>query len=81
MTRTKRRTGVIPGMTHANIQLPAALHDQMKAVRQARHEEEGADVKLCRIYREAVELYLSSDPVQRLLNGRRPSRKSLRATG
>jgi hypothetical protein len=68
-------------MTHANIQLPAALHDQMKAVRQARHEEEGADVKLCRIYREAVELYLSSDPVQRLLNGRRPSRKSLRATG
>jgi hypothetical protein len=62
--------------THANIKLRTILHDSMKAIRQARVEAEGADVKLSRIYAEAVEMYVSAEPQQRLLNGRK-----LRATG
>jgi hypothetical protein len=57
----------IGGIVHANIQIPENLHESMKALRQVRHEQEGADVKLCRIYREAVEQYLSAKPQQRLL--------------
>lgn len=58
----------IPGTVHANVQLPEVLHEAMKAIRQARHEQEGADVKLCRIYREAVEQYVNARPQQRLLH-------------
>ena len=61
----------IAGTIHANIQLPEVLHNSMKAIRHARHKLEGADVKLCRIYREAVELYIQAEPQQELLNGRR----------
>lgn len=57
----------IAGTIHANIQLPEALHNAMKAIRQARHKLEGADVKLCRIYREAVEMYIQADQQQQLL--------------
>jgi PAS domain-containing protein len=46
------------GTTNANILIPEALHEAMKRIRQARHDSEGADVKLCRIYREAVEQYV-----------------------
>jgi hypothetical protein len=42
----------------------------MKVIRQARHEREGADVKLCRIYREAVEQYLNSKAQQLILRQR-----------
>ena len=65
------------GTVHANIQIPEALHEQMKAIRQARHELEGADVKLCRIYREAVEQYVNAKPQQQLLG---TSPKVLRST-
>lgn len=68
----------IPGTVHANIQLPEVLHDSMKAIRAARHKLEGADPKLCRIYREAVEQYVNAEPQQKLLNGRR--QKLLRNT-
>lgn len=57
----------IAGTIHANIQLPESLHEQMKTIRQVRHAQEGADVKLCRIYREAVEQFVNSKPQQRLL--------------
>jgi hypothetical protein len=62
----------IPGTVHANIQLPAALHEAMKLIRQTRHELEGADVKLCRIYREAVEQFIQARPQQRLLESAKP---------
>jgi len=39
----------------------------MKLLRQIRHEREGIDPKLCRIYREAVEFYLSARPQRQLL--------------
>jgi hypothetical protein len=42
----------------------------MKVIRQARHEAEGADVKLCRIYREAVEQYLNAKAQQQILQQR-----------
>lgn len=65
--KTKPRPPV-EGTVHANIQLPEILHEQMKAIRQARHILEGADPKLCRIYREAVDQYVNAKPQQRLLN-------------
>jgi len=68
MPKTVKRRP-IRGTIHANIQLPEHLHESMKAIRQARHELEGADVKLCRIYREAVEQYLNAEPQQQLLSG------------
>jgi hypothetical protein len=77
-TRNNQPRPPIAGTIHANIQLPEALHEAMKAIRQARHELEGADVKLCRIYREAVEQYVNAKPQQRLLNH---GQKSLRAAG
>lgn len=67
----------ISGIVHANIQIPESMHESMKAIRQARHEQEGADVKLCRIYREAVEQYLSGKAQQRLLR----QASAMRATG
>lgn len=90
MTKTKARTKArakarsykyappVAGTTHANIQLPESLHEAMKAIRHARHELEGADVKLCRIYREAVEQYVLSKRQQRLLSS--VERKTLRKT-
>lgn len=60
----------LPGTVHASVQIPAALHEAMKAIRQARHEREGADVKLCRIYREAVEQYVNARPQQLILQQR-----------
>lgn len=71
MSTKKRKVHARPpiaGTIHANIQLPETLHEAMKAIRQARHEQEGADVKLCRIYREAVEQYINAKPQQALLN-------------
>jgi len=55
------------GTTNAKIQIPETLHDTMKALRQIRHQREGADVKLCRLYREAVEQYVNAKPQQQLL--------------
>jgi hypothetical protein len=78
-TRKKKATPRPPiaGTVHANIQLPESLHEAMKTIRQVRHEMEGADVKLCRIYREAVEQYVNAKPQQRLLSGD----KSMRIAG
>jgi hypothetical protein len=81
MSRRKQKTPPrppIPGTVHANIQLPEHLHEAMKVIRQARHESEGADVKLCRIYREAVEQYVNSKPQQQLLTANGHISKSLR---
>jgi hypothetical protein len=58
----------VAGTVRATTQVPEALHEAMKAIRQARHELEGADVKLCRIYREAVEQYVQAKPQQQLLS-------------
>lgn len=59
----------IPGMVNANILLPERLHESMKTLRQRRRALEQSDVKLCKLYREAVEQYVSALPQQRLLNG------------
>jgi hypothetical protein len=55
------------GTVFIKVQLPATLHQDMRAIRQARHQLEGADVKLCRIYREAVEQYVRAKPQRQLL--------------
>jgi hypothetical protein len=68
----------IAGVFHANIQLPESLHEAMKAIRQARHELEGADVKLCRIYREAVEQYVNGKAQQKFLTR---GQKAMRIAG
>ena len=61
---------ILKGTVATKVQLPEALHRDMRAIRQARHQAEGADVRLCRIYREAVEQYLRAKPQRDLLNGR-----------
>jgi hypothetical protein len=62
----------LPGTVHANVQIPEPLHQAMKDLRQIRRQMEGADVKLCRLYREAVEQYVYAKPQQRLLAERHP---------
>jgi hypothetical protein len=65
----------LPGTIHANIQLPEKLHDQMKAIRQARRKRELGDVKLSRLYREAVEQYVAAEPQRQLLDADRKRRE------
>jgi hypothetical protein len=67
----------IPGTFQANIQLPITLHETMKAIRRARCEIEQEDVKLHKIYREAIQQYIDAKPQQAILNG---SGKALRRT-
>ena len=66
----------VRGTIYCNIQLPKELHAAMKAIRLLRHELEGSDVKLCRIYREAVEQYVNAQPQQQLMNGSKSLRRS-----
>ena len=70
VARPKPSSAALRGTVYAKIQLPAGLHARMRAIRQARHEVEGADVKLCRIYREAVEQYVHAKPQRELLSAR-----------
>jgi hypothetical protein len=80
--KSKKPPRPIPGTVHANIQIPEHLHDSMKAIRAERHKREGADVKLCRIYREAVEQYVNAEPQQHLLKEAGDGvRKTVRAGG
>lgn len=62
--RQLRQQQPLPGTTHVNMQLPKALADKMRAIKKARHKIEGADPKLCRIYREAVEQYIESIDIE-----------------
>jgi PAS domain S-box-containing protein len=49
----------LPGATNVHIaNLPNVLVEAMKTIKKARRLAEGADLKLCRIYREAVGLYI-----------------------
>jgi hypothetical protein len=67
MKAKKKSYLLIPGTVHIGILLPEALHQQMKAIRQARRQQEAGDVQLYRLYREAVEHYVNAKPQQRLL--------------
>jgi hypothetical protein len=58
--KKSRNSSQAPGMTHANITIPEALHLQMKAIRLTRYRREGTDVKLSRIYIEAIQQYVNS---------------------
>ncbi|HZF24040.1 MAG TPA: hypothetical protein VE030_11320 [Burkholderiales bacterium] len=49
------------------MQLPVGLIDAMRKLRHIRHQQEGVDPKLCRIYKEAVEQYVNAKPQQQLL--------------
>lgn len=55
------------GTTKVKIQIPETLHATMKRLREIRHHLEGADVKLCRLYREAVEQFVNARAQQKLL--------------
>lgn len=79
-TKKKKRYPSLPGTFHVNIHLPTELHDAIKAIRQARREREMGDVKLSRIYREAVEQYINAEPQQQLLK-EREERRSQPRTG
>ncbi len=75
----KKIQRTVQGTTNANIQLPESLHEDMKKIRKYRHIREGADPKLCRIYREAVELFIKAPAQQRILkefrDGENPGKK------
>lgn len=72
--RKKKRYVALPGTFHVNVRLPEELHDAMRIIRQERREREMGDVKLSRIYREAVEQYLAAEPQQRVLKEREEQR-------
>jgi hypothetical protein len=65
--KTKRKRLIEVAIVRTTIKLPEVLHDGMKTIQYARRVAEGSDVKLCRIYKEAVELYLNAEPQQRIL--------------
>ena len=75
--RKKEYPAPIEGTTHVNTQVPTALHEDMRTLRNIRHLLEGADVKLCRLYREAVQAYINAPQQQELL--RKHKRRTLRA--
>ena len=74
--RSKRSAGPIPGLVHTSLILPQSLHEGMKAVRLAHRATELSDIRLCRLYRQAIEEYLASPQVLQLLErGRKAQRK------
>jgi hypothetical protein len=84
MSTRQANKGSVKGTTIASIQIPETLHEAMKALRLIRRQQEGSDVKLSRIYREAVEQYVNAKPQQRLLkesDENAPSRNARRASG
>lgn len=60
------------GMIYANIKLPLRLHQAMKTLEQLRNEDPELEepIHLWKLYREAVEQYISAEPQQRLLNSK-----------
>lgn len=56
-----------PGTKLVGVLLPEDLHRAMRMIRQARRMREKSDVRLCRIYAEAIEQYISSERQQELL--------------
>jgi hypothetical protein len=71
------------GTTHIKLQVQITLHDVMKRLREIRHQIEGSDVKLCRMYQEAVEQYINGKAQQKLLTewGVNGTPKTRRAAG
>jgi len=63
----------ISGMIQVNVRLPEEDHEKMVAVWHARRQIAKEDVKLCSIYREALEQYLKAKPQQRLWNDSAPT--------
>jgi len=80
---TKKNSGQPVGTTHIKLQVQITLHDVMKRLREIRHQLEGSDVKLCRMYQEAVEQFINSKAQQQLLKewGMNGTPKTRRAAG
>ena len=56
----KQKSPPIPGLVHITLQIPKELHEGMKAIRQARRRIEQGEVRLNRVYREAIQFYLNA---------------------
>ena len=55
------------GAVDVHTQLREASHETMKLLKQIRHRLECSDVRLNRIYQEAVDQYINAKPQQKLL--------------
>lgn len=73
----KRRTPAryLPGTVPINVVMPEWLHEAMKTIATLRGAEIQEHVKICTIYREAVERFVQ-DPRQKRLLDRKGLRKS-----
>lgn len=81
MSRTKELRPPITGLVRTSLQVPEGLHNQMKRLRQIRHERDGIDPKLCRIYNEAVEYYLNARAQRQLLEAYQAGDPELETAG
>ena len=70
VTKVSKARPAAPTLVRSYVQLPRTLHEQLKTLRECRRAIEGADVKLCRLHREAIELYLAAKPQRELLGSR-----------
>lgn len=57
----------IPGIIHTTMQLPEELHETMKTLQLAHREIDHEHIPLCRLYQEAVEVYLNAKRQRELL--------------
>jgi hypothetical protein len=55
------------GTLKIKLQVKRELHETMKRIREIRHQMEGSDVKLGRVYGEAMDQYVNAKPQQKLL--------------
>jgi hypothetical protein len=67
----RRKQPPIRGLITTSLQLPEIIHEDMKVIQQVRREIEKGDVKLCRLYREAVEYWLAARPQREQLERHR----------
>lgn len=57
----------IPGLIHTSFAIPEDLAEGLRILRRARSQIEREDVKLGRLYREAIEQYLNARPQRQLI--------------
>lgn len=62
----------IPGTVYVNVRLPESLHGAIKTIARQRRDEQQEHVKLCVVYREAIEQYVRHPRQKRLLDLKAP---------
>lgn len=64
----KKRPGTIsPGLKYVNVPVPEWLHESVRTIARLRCGEKQEHVKVCTVYREALEQYVRHPRQKRLL--------------